>query len=124
MSNAKEVYSKLSQYYIEFAIFSTPNTQKAYSASKRREALFNENWKQNKVNINQIIDKYTPEEAPTIHGVKAVWKNKYYIVKADMASGYLKVYDRIQKTFLNKHGNLVPDGKESHMKILRKEEMQ
>lgn len=89
----------------------------------KREALFNENWKKNKVNINEIINKYTPNETPKIHGVKSIWKNKDYIIKADMASGYLKIYDRHFKTFLDKYGNLVPDGPDSHMKILRKEEM-
>lgn len=123
MSNAKEVYSKLSQYYVEYAVPSTPDLQSGYIASKKREALFNENWKKNKVNINEIIDKYTPNVTPKVHGVKSVWKNKDYIIKADMASGYLKVYDRNLKTFLDKYGNLVPDGPDSHMKILRKEEM-
>lgn len=84
MSNAKEVYSKLSQYYVEYAVLSTP------------------------------------EATPKIHGVKAVRKNKDYIIKVDMASGYLKVYDRNLKTFLDKYGNPVSDGPDSHMKILRK----
>lgn len=122
MSNAKEVYSKLSQNYVD-AVPSTPNLQHGYIASKKREAQFNENWKKNKVNINEIVDKYTPEVTPEVHGVKAVCKNKDYIVKADMASGYLKVYDRNNRTFLDKYGNPVPDGPDSHMKILRKEEM-
>ena len=94
MSNAKEINSKLSKYQVEYAVPSSSDLQYGYAESKKRQVLFNENW-----------------------------KNKDYIVKADMASGYLKVYDRNLKTYLDKHGNPVPDGPDSHMKILRKEKM-
>ena len=70
MSNAKEVYSKLSQYYVEYAVPSTPDLQSGYIASKKREALFNENWKKNKVNINEIKIEICNKAVPYFHTSK------------------------------------------------------
>ena len=60
MSNAKEIYSEASKYYCETKVPSSSIDQERYNKSKAREAKFNENWKKEKVNIVDIVEKYAP----------------------------------------------------------------
>ena len=120
MSNHKTIYSNLSSYYVGFVVPDSEKAQKDFLSSKKREADWNDNWKKYKVNINVLLDKYVPGVHPKIETVKAVYENNRYRLKADMASGYIRVFDKQKKTFLDINGNPSNDPATTHFKILKK----
>jgi len=123
MSNAKDDYSEVSRYYCGEQIPRSPKDQKRYVSSRLREWRFNENWKKQKVNINELVDKYAPGVEGMDHRVKFEWKGPEYTVSADMVAGYARVYNNKTKEFLDINGNPSSDGSKTHFKIKRKEEM-
>ena len=123
MGDSKSRYSDFSNHYVEVAVRQSDLEQARYNRSKEREKRHNENWIKQKVNINDIVRKFTPEDR-TGHsnGVKYVFENEKYAIKADMASGYLRIYDKKKKIYLKidgTPGNL----EETHFKIKRRGEM-
>lgn len=121
--SAKEIYSEMSKRYVEIEVTTNEVDRERYQRAKAREALYNENWKKIKVNINEIVDKFTPDVEGKKKGEKFVFKNRAYIIKADMAVGYLRIYDRQRKIYIKPDGSPCLGRDESHFKILRKEEM-
>ncbi|MGI6033435.1 MAG: hypothetical protein ACOX69_08470 [Coriobacteriales bacterium] len=122
MSDYKSVYSEASQYYVEKEVPSSGTTQAQYDRSKAREAEYNENWKKRPVNLNEICDKFAPGDDGYKDGVKWKFNGERYQVVADMASGYLCIYDKETKTWCKLDGT-PGNGDETHFKILRREEM-
>lgn len=61
MSNAKKPYSKTSAGYIQNRVPIFDIDRKRYERSKRKEAEFNENWMKQKVNLNELVDRYAPK---------------------------------------------------------------
>lgn len=122
MSDSKDDYSKISKNYVSEAIFSEKKKE-AYLRSKERERLYGENWKRHCVNINEVVERFTPGARGEVHGQKVEFRSQNYIIKADMASGYLRIWDRIAKKFCLLDGTPVDDRDRTHFKILRREEM-
>ena len=60
MANSKRMYSKLAEYYNGFVVPGSEKDRVRYEKSKERERKYNEHWKQHKVNLNELVNKYAP----------------------------------------------------------------
>ncbi len=114
----KALYSKASKYYVNNKAGADIN----YNKSKNRERKHNANWEKSKVNINEIIDHFAPDFTAKEHHQKLIFYGKDYNVITDMASGYLRIYDNKNKTYVKLDGTPGTD-KETHFKIKKREEM-
>ena len=99
MSDYKSDYSDESKCYIENAVPASLMEQGRYERSKIREAKNNENWVRQKVNLNEIVDRFVPKGGEVITqrtegGVKYNFEGTRYIVKCDKVAGYLRIYDK------------------------------
>jgi hypothetical protein len=120
MADAKSPYSEMSNYYVEVEVAESDAARRMYERSKRRESKHGDNWE--KVNINDIVDEFAPGSSGVEHGVKFIFEGERYNVVTDMASGYLRVYDKELETYVDLDGN--PDAKNAaHYKIKKREEM-
>ena len=92
MGDYKTAYSDVSNYYINDVVPSSSIDQERYGRSKAREEKYNENWKKLKVNLNEIVDKFVPENS-TVNvqhsqgGVKYVFEGDRYEVICDKVAG-------------------------------------
>ena len=91
------MYSKLAEYYNGFVVPGSEKDRVRYEKSKERERKYNEHRKQHKVNLNELVNKYTPGATPKIKGVKAIFDGDRYKIIADLPSGYAKVQDKTTK---------------------------
>lgn len=123
MSDSKSCYSEASKYYVEVKTRSSEIDAKRYERSKERERLYNENWIKHSVNINDIVDYFTLGCDGCRDGVKFVFENDRYLIKADMPAGYLRIYDKETKQYLMPDGSPCASRDESHFKIKKREEM-
>lgn len=128
MADYKSAYSDISKDYIENTVPSNPVDQGRYDRSKNREALYNENWIKQKVNLNEIVDKFVPSlegfvEQHSEGGVKYDFEGERYIVKCDKVAGYLRIYDKQSNSYCLLDGTPCKDNLLTHFKIMRREEM-
>ena len=123
MSNAKKPYSEASSEYIQNQVPISDFDKKRYERSKRKEAIFNENWVKQKVNLNGLVDKYAPNTEPKDHGTKMEWKGPVATVVADKVSGSVRICLNNTKTYLDLNGIPNRDQSKTHFKIKRPEEM-
>lgn len=123
MGDAKSAYSEMSGYYVNDVVPSSAIDQGRYDRSKAREERFNESWKRNPVNINDICDRFAPGDMGHQQGVKYIFESEQYEVKADMASGYLRIYDKVARSYVTLDGIPSDNLELTHFKILRREEM-
>lgn len=101
---------------------------KRFERSKAREAKYNDIWLKNKVNLNEIVDKFVPQvdgfvEQRSEGGVKYDFEGPRYIVKCDKVAGYLRIYDKETKMYCKLDGTSSRNGDETHFKIKRRKEM-
>ncbi len=122
MTDYKSAYSEASQSYIEHDVSISEIDHERYLRSKAREELFNGNWKKYPVNLNDICDEFAPGDDGHKDGVKFVFEGMQYTLKADMASGYLRIFDRRAKRYVKLDGTPGFLG-ETHFKILKREDM-
>lgn len=128
MGDFKAAYSDISKDYIENVVPNSTIDKERYNRSKAREAKNNENWLKNKVNLNEIVDKFVPQvdgfvEQHSEGGVKYDFEGPRYIVKCDKVAGYLRIYDKETKMYCKLDGTPSRNGDETHFKIKRREEM-
>lgn len=123
MSDSKQRYSDSSHKYVTNDVPSSMADQDRYDRSKAREAKWNENWKRQPVNLNEIVERFTPDIQGHRNGVKYVFENSHWKVIADMVSGYLRIYNKRTKKFIKLDGTYTDDPTQSHFKILKREEM-
>ncbi|MCR5457179.1 MAG: hypothetical protein K6F14_03790 [Clostridiales bacterium] len=124
MADSKSAYSEASKHYIEVKVPASAKDQKKFDKSKLREAKYNENWKKQMVNLNEIIDQYCPNYTVKEKGEKYVFRGDRYHVQADMVAGYLKIFDNSIKKWVNLDGSVADLNKgEGHYKIKKREEM-
>ena len=114
----KALYSKASKYYVE----NHNDSDTKYDKSKEHEKKHNKSWEKQKVNLNEIIDKFAPVFTANEHGSKMIFYGKKYNVIADMASGYLRIYDKSLREYVKIDGTPGND-KSTHFKIKKREEM-
>ena len=123
MSNAKAMYSVVSAYYCEQVVPSNNVDKERYNRSKLREQKYNEEWKKDKVNVNEIIDKYAPDANCYKKGVKFYFEGNENTVICDMASGYLRVKNNATGLWYRIDGTLTSSREGTHFKIKKWEEM-
>lgn len=114
----KALYSKASKYYVE----NHNDSDIKYDKSKEREEKHNKSWEKQKVNLNEIIDKFAPVFEAKEHESKMIFYGEKYNVIADMASGYLRIYDKTLREHVKLDGTPGND-KSTHFKIKKREEM-
>ena len=69
-----------------------------------------------------MINKFAPNSVGKEKGVKFIFEGTRYIIKADMASGYLRIYDKVLKDYVKLDGT--PGLRsETHFKIKKRSEM-
>lgn len=123
MSDSKKLYSEASRYYIEVDARRNRIDAERYKRSKAREKAYNDMWMKNPVNVNEIVDRFAPNAKAAKHGVKYEFEGEHYIVKADMPSGYLRIYDKETHSYVMLDGTPSSDLDKTHFKILKREEM-
>ena len=110
----------MSKHYVENNI---TEAESEYNNSKERENKYNANWMKQKVNLNEIVERFTPgAEGEQKGNVKFIFSGERYNVVTDMASGYLRIYDKVLRKYVKLDGT-VGNRKETHYKIKRREEM-
>jgi hypothetical protein len=122
MADSKTSYSNESNNYVTNSIHSSKIDMDRYNRSKVRENKYNENWKKNSVNINDIVNLFTPNAVGSIHGVKYQFEGNRYRIVADMASGYLRIFDKILGQYVRLDGS-IGTTEETHFKIKKRSEM-
>ncbi len=128
MADYKSAYSDISKDYIENVVSSSSLEQERYSRSKSRKEKNNNNWLKRKVNLNEIVDRFIPENGEIITqrtegGVKYNFEGNRYIIKCDKVAGYLRIYDKRKKSYCLLDGSLSNNLEKTHFKIKRREEM-
>lgn len=123
MSDNKKRYSELSSKYLEDDVNNNEIDKNRFIKSKERERKFGNNWEKNKVNLNEIVDKFCPGAVgKTESGVKYNYSNGIYTIKCDKVSGYLRIFDERIKKFVKLDGK--PGTRnETHFKIKKRSEM-
>ncbi len=122
MSDYKTNYSNIAQKDIKENVVESDAKREQYEKVKAMEEKYNVIWNQHKVNINEIVQKFTPDAEPKLKGHKLEYIGNNYHIKADIYAGYLRIFDRKTGKALKADGtpgNL----NETHLKILKKEEM-
>ncbi len=120
MADAKSLYSTMATHYVNA---NSENADPQYNSSKDRENRHNQSWLKQKVNLNEIVDRFAPgAKGEQKGGVKFIFSGDRYNVVADMASGYLRIYDKVLRQYIKLDGT-VGNRRETHYKIKRREEM-
>jgi hypothetical protein len=112
---------------------------KKITAGQGRKAKFGINW--TSVNINTIVDRFTPGATPELVNGKVVYisSDGRYEIAADIGGGYLRIFDHHLGYNVDANGNDVRNytddrGKKhgrshskqleiTHFRILKREEM-
>ncbi|MDC7301115.1 hypothetical protein [Agathobacter ruminis] len=123
MSDSKAGYSIAAKFYARIMIHGNMLDAIRYYNSKIREEKYNKNWKKHMVNLNDIVNRFTPGAKGKVKGVKFVFENSNYIIKADMPSGYLRIYDKKAKMYTKIDGTPSRSLEETHFKIMKRKEM-
>ena len=123
MPDSKSNYSLSSSEYVNNEAITNAIDIERAKRSKEREEKYNENWKQNMVNINEIVDKFCPDVVgKTVSCVKFVYENENYMIECDKVAGYLRIYDKKAKRYVKADGT-PGSSEETHLKIKKREEM-
>lgn len=123
MSDYKTDYSENSKNYINNIVPSSNIDLKHYNVSKQKEKLHNDDWNKQKVNLNDIVNKFVPDSNGGYKsGYKYVFSGEKYVVVTDMVAGYLKIIDKKTNQPLKLNGK-PGSKKETHFKILKRSEM-
>lgn len=127
MADSKSDYSDASKDYVASAAGETisDGDKKFYERSRIRFARHGDNWTRQSVNINDVVETFTPSAKGTRAGVKFIFYGERYNVVADMASGYLRIYDTVIGHYVDLDGKYHGKNNDdyTHFRILRKEEM-
>lgn len=123
MSNAKSAYSVVSGYYCEEVVPSNNVDKERYARSKIREQKYNEEWEKEKVNVDEIVEKYAPNAECVKDGVKFKFLGEENTVICDMASGYLRIQNNSTELFYRSDGSLTDSNEGTHFKIKKWEEI-
>lgn len=122
MADSKTSYSIAAKFFARVMSHGSMLDAIRYARSKLRESKFNENWKKHMVNLNEIVDQFTPGVKGKRAGVKYQFENANYIVKVDMPSGYLRIWDKSLKSYIKLDGT-PGNNEETHFKVKKRKEM-
>ena len=93
MADSKSGYSLAAKIFNKITRHSSMRDAISYLKSKLREEKFNEDWKKNMVDLNQIVNQFTPGAKGVVKGYKYEFRKGNYVIKVDMPSGYLRIFD-------------------------------
>lgn len=122
MSDTKDEYSAASTEFVSEANDRSERARQLYQASKQREARHNNQWIKHPVDINKVVNRFTPGSTGRREGVKYIFSGPTHRVVADMAAGYLRVYSNSLRSYVDMNG-LAGNAQATHFKIKRREEM-
>ena len=122
MADSKTKYSDSSNNYINKTVPNSENAQKDYNNSKMKEQKYNNEWSTQKVNINEVVEKFAPNTDGYVKGYKYIYESERYQVVADMVAGSLKIVDKKTNQPVKLNGK-PGSRKETHYKIKKREEM-
>lgn len=122
MSDYKELFSAAAEIFVEASLGGSERERRLYEESRRRAERYEENWAENAVNLIVICDEFAPGAEGFIAGVKYIFRGERFAVVADMASGYVRIYDSVVRSYIKLDGTPGNDD-ETHFRILKKEEM-
>lgn len=123
MADSKSQYSGASQHYVNVSVPSSEFERNRYNRNKSREKEFGANWEKRKVNLNDIVNRFCPDYTVKERSYKFIFKGDRYDVSADMGSGYVRIRDKVLKSWVTIDGTPSNSLEETHFKILRREEM-
>lgn len=122
MADSKAMYAKAARYYARYVIHGNMVDAIRYYRSKVRESKFNENWKKHMVNLNDVVNQFTPGAKGKAKGVKFQFENDRYAVVVDMPSGYLRIKDKSTGAYIKLDGS-PGNREETHFKLMKRKEM-
>lgn len=122
MADSKSLYSDASREYVSVDVQEQAQAQRWYNKSKARKAKYDKKWKMTPVNINEIVDQFAPGAKGEKRKIKYLYRGERYNVVADMASGYLRIYDTTIKEYVQLDGTPGNDD-ETHFIIKKREDM-
>lgn len=114
MADSKNNYSRESKKYTNNTTKISKNAQKSYNVSKEKENKYGNSWE--KVNINEIVDKFAPNAKEYVNGYKYIFEGDKYDVIADMVSGSLRIINKATNQPLKLDGK-PGSKKDTHFKI-------
>ena len=128
MSDSKSTYSEVSKYYVNVTVPQNDIDRRRYVRSKDREKKWNQDWLKNKVNVNEVVDRFVPKGDPkrsfhTEGGVKFDFEGTRYKIKCDKVAGYLRIFDKKVGMFCKLDDTPSRNLKETHFKIKKRGEM-
>lgn len=123
MADSKSRYSAAAKFYARVMAHGSMKDAIRYAKSKLRESKFNDNWKKHMVNLNDVVNNFTPGVKGKTKGVKYQFENANYIIKVDMPSGYLRIYDKKAKMYTRIDGTPSRSLEDTHFKIMKRKEM-
>lgn len=97
--------------------------QKEYDKSRARHDKHVHQWSMNKVNLNEVVEKYAPGAIGVQDGIKMIYKGSNYNVVAVLASGYVRLIDANTGNYLNLNGEVDANDDNTHFRIKKRKEM-
>ena len=123
MADYKSNYSENSSLYVDFTVDESEDEMIRYQKSRARRDRHMTEWVYGPVNLNEICERFTPDVCGFQSNEKFIYMNDAYVVIADMASGYVRIYDRKLKAYLTPNGTPSTEDRFTHFRILKREEM-
>lgn len=109
MSDSKGLYSTNAAKARQVAIKSSALKQIKENSTIRKE-MYQKNWAQ--VNLNEIVEKFSPKAEPYERGGKFIYGGERYDVVTDTFGGYLRIIDKtIPKTGRKENRYITLDGR-------------
>lgn len=121
MGDYKEGYTEAAREYRQRVVPSSDIDRARYDRSKAREARYNDSWMQNPIDLDAVVEQFAPGAVGRRRGVKLVFEGEIYEVRADMPSGYVRIYNKELRKYVLLDGTPSSDRAKTHFKILRRE---
>ena len=86
MADSKTAYSSASKKFVNKAVLKSEEAKHQFDVSKKKEEKYNNKWSNHMVNINEVVDKFSPNSKGYKNGYKYVFEGDKYQVVADMAT--------------------------------------
>lgn len=122
MADSKTAYSSASKKFVNKAVLKSEEAKHQFDVSKKKEEKYNNKWSNHMVNINEVVDKFSPNSKGYKNGYKYVFEGDKYQVVADMAAGYLRIKNKNTNQYVKLDGK-PGSNDETHFKIKKRSEM-
>ena len=122
MADSKTAYSSASKKFVNKAVLKSEEAKHQFDVSKKKEEKYNNKWSNHMININEVVDKFSPNSKGYKNGYKYVFEGDKYQVVADMAAGYLRIKNKNTNQYVKLDGK-PGSNDETHFKIKKRSEM-